>query len=141
VIELVSHSAGKGVRFHKEQAQGILRLRGDEEQLTQVIMTDLERRRKPCRMAAMSGSTARQEDDGITIQVQDQGSGIPEENMDKIFDPFFTTKEHWDPGLASPCPSDRPRSMGGTVTVDQQPIKGTTFSLFFPHITRKDRFK
>lgn len=30
-------------------------------------------------------------DDGI-IEVEDSGSGIPEENIDKIFEPYFTTK-------------------------------------------------
>ncbi len=32
-------------------------------------------------------------DDGIEISVQDTGSGIVSEDMEKIFDPFFTTKE------------------------------------------------
>lgn len=34
VIDLVSHSAGKGIRFHKETPREILRLVGDQEQLT-----------------------------------------------------------------------------------------------------------
>lgn len=38
---------------------------------------------------------SREKDDSevIVLTISDNGTGIPEENIDKIFDPFFTTKE------------------------------------------------
>ena len=33
-----------------------------------------------------------QNEDGTAIEIEDNGSGIPEEAVDRIFDPFFTTK-------------------------------------------------
>jgi two-component system, NtrC family, sensor kinase len=35
----------------------------------------------------------RAEDDGVIIEIQDTGGGIPENIRSRIFDPFFTTKE------------------------------------------------
>jgi len=39
-----------------------------------------------------SGIRLRTGDRAIVVEIQDSGTGIPEEHMQKIFDPFFTTK-------------------------------------------------
>lgn len=39
-------------------------------------------------------STRREAEDKVTLQVSDQGQGIPDEIMEKLGTPFFTTKEN-----------------------------------------------
>jgi len=131
VIDLVSHSAGKGIRFHKEAAHGMPRLLGDEEQLTQVVLNLTLNAAQAMPEGGDVWLTTRQEDDGIAIQIRDQGAGIPEENMDRIFDPFFTTKDTGT-GLGLSVVHQIIAQHGGTVTVTRNQDKGMTFRLFFP---------
>ena len=131
VIDLVSHSAGKGIRFHKETARGAPRLLGDAEQLTQVMLNLTLNAAQAMPEGGDVWLTTRQVDDGIVIQIRDQGAGIPEENFDKIFDPFFTTKSTGT-GLGLSVVHQIVTQHGGTVTVTRNQDKGTTFTLFFP---------
>lgn len=131
VIDLVSHSAGKGIHFHKEIQGRIPSLLGDEEQLTQVMLNLTLNAAQAMPEGGGVWLAAKQVEDGIAIQVRDQGAGIPEENMDKIFDPFFTTKDTGT-GLGLSVVHQIVTQHGGTVTVTRNQDKGMTFSLFFP---------
>jgi len=71
----------------------------------------------------------------VQIEVQDNGSGIPPENLEKIFDPFFTTKKQGT-GLGLATVLAIVRKHGGQIGVDSTVGKGTTFTLFFPQATR-----
>ncbi len=130
-IDLVSHSAGKGIRFHRETAHGVPRLLGDAEQLTQVMLNLTLNAAQAMPEGGDVWLTARQDDDGIVIEIRDQGAGIPEENLDSIFDPFFTTKDTGT-GLGLSVVHQIVTQHGGTVTVTGNQDKGTTFTLFFP---------
>ena len=49
----------------------------------------------PCKPSAESGAvvvSARAEEEGLHLTVEDTGAGIPPEVLEKIFTPFFTTK-------------------------------------------------
>ncbi len=69
----------------------------------------------------------------VMMRVQDNGSGIPPEVLDRIFEPFFTTKELGKgTGLGLSTVLGIVRSHGGFVTVESQPGLGTTFSVYIP---------
>jgi len=69
----------------------------------------------------------------VKISIEDTGTGIKGEDMEKIFDPFFTTK---DPdkgtGLGLSISLRIVESLGGEIKVESQAGKGTTFYIYFP---------
>lgn len=67
----------------------------------------------------------------IKIMISDSGKGIPKENLDKIFDPYFSTKELGS-GLGLAVCYSIVQKHNGSITVQSQKNKGTTFSIYIP---------
>lgn len=71
-------------------------------------------------------------DEQIVVSVEDSGSGIAAENLDRIFEPFFTTKSAVEgTGLGLPVSYGIVRAHGGTITVESVPGK-TVFAVTLP---------
>ncbi len=69
----------------------------------------------------------------VMIEVVDDGTGIPPENMPKVFEPFFTTKEVGKgTGLGLAVCYGIISEHGGRLSVRSNVGKGTTFSIFLP---------
>ena len=85
--------------------------------------------------------SCRQEEDDVIITVQDTGTGIDKENLDKIFNPFFTTKEAGaGTGLGLSIAHHIVTKSGGRILLDSQEGKGTTFTVILPAASQdKDR--
>lgn len=73
------------------------------------------------------------EGDYVEITVEDNGSGMDEEALQKAFDPFFTTKAVGKgSGLGLSMVFGFARQTGGNVTVESELGKGTKIRLYFP---------
>lgn len=68
----------------------------------------------------------------LEIKVEDNGCGIPKENLSKIFDPFFTTKGQKGTGLGLAVIWGIIDNHDGRITVDSEAGKGTTFTIRLP---------
>ncbi len=69
----------------------------------------------------------------VEIVISDTGCGIPEENLGKIFNPFFTTKEvAKGTGLGLSVSLSIVEKHGGTIRVESEVGKGTTFTINLP---------
>lgn len=74
---------------------------------------------------------------GLRIDVQDSGIGIAGDKLEKIFAPFeqadgSTTREYGGTGLGLPISVRLVEMMGGELSVDSSPGKGSTFRVILP---------
>jgi len=76
------------------------------------------------------------EENQIVIRVSDTGKGIPEEIRTKIFEPFFTTKPVGEgSGLGLDIVKKIIEKHKGTIAVDSEVDKGTTFTISLPIVS------
>jgi PAS domain S-box-containing protein len=69
----------------------------------------------------------------VVLQVEDSGTGMPPEIIDKIFDPFFTTKALGKgTGLGLSTTIAIVKSHGGFIRVYSELDKGTRFRVYLP---------
>ncbi len=69
----------------------------------------------------------------VDITVSDTGHGIEKEHLDKIFNPFFTTKEVGKgTGIGLSVVHRIIKNHYGSIKVNSEPGKGTTFNVFLP---------
>lgn len=72
------------------------------------------------------------EEQALRIIVEDTGTGISQENLDKVFDPFFSTKSQQGFGLGLSVSYGIIRNHGGRVDVSSEEGRGTRFCIDLP---------
>jgi PAS domain S-box-containing protein len=76
---------------------------------------------------------------GVQINVEDTGSGIDSDNLNRIFEPFFTTKQTTGTGLGLWVAKEIIEKHGGSISVNSHRSpggeSGTRFSIFLPAAT------
>lgn len=73
----------------------------------------------------------------LIIQVNDTGTGIPDEHLEHIFEPFYTTKPQGT-GLGLAISAHIVTQHAGQVTVDSNPGAGSTFTITLPVSNQND---
>lgn len=68
----------------------------------------------------------------LEIAVSDTGTGIPPEILERIWEPLFTTKGTAGTGLGMPQIDAALIGLGGTVSIETAPGRGTTFRIWLP---------
>lgn len=69
----------------------------------------------------------------VLVHVEDNGAGIPADQLTHIFEPFFSTKgQGKGTGLGLSIVRNLVRSHGGTITVESAPGRGAMFTVALP---------
>jgi CheY-like chemotaxis protein len=72
-------------------------------------------------------------EDGVRVEVQDNGVGIAERNLPRVFDPFFTTADVGEgAGLGLSVAYGIVREHGGRILVSSRLGEGSTFTVELP---------
>jgi signal transduction histidine kinase len=69
--------------------------------------------------------------EAVVMNIEDNGCGIPDDNLKKIFEPFFSTKKNGS-GLGLAVSYSIIRNHHGTINVKSQVGKGSTFTITLP---------
>jgi two-component system, NtrC family, sensor histidine kinase HydH len=103
----------------------------DPEQIRQVLLNLVINAVQSMQAAGTIHLRALRDGDEIRIEVQDEGMGIPDENLERIFDPFFTTRTGGT-GLGLSIAYQIVNRHGGHISARKNAARGMTFSVTLP---------
>jgi len=125
----------KNIRFQLDLDEDLPALRVDQQRMQQVFINIFINAIQAMADEGEIGVRSFMEDRHVRIDVSDTGPGIPPEVIDKIFDPFFTTKEVGKgTGLGLSVVYGIIKKHDGTITAENRPVQGATFSIKLPLI-------
>ncbi len=128
----------RGVRFLVDLPPSAITLYVSQGDLLQVLMNLIRNAIDSMRQEGTIRLTVSQADCHVKIAVTDTGVGISPDVLPHIFDPFFTTKSETDQkgmGLGLSVSQSLVTAMGGTIEVETQYNRGSTFAIVLPRQT------
>jgi signal transduction histidine kinase len=132
VVRLMDSTARKrhvGLRI--AAAPIVTRVHADPDQLKQIVLNLLLNAIEASPAGGEVTLRVRSIGANVVVEVQDQGVGIPPDQLDNIFEPFFTTKETGT-GLGLALVHQMIVEHGGSITVDSEVGRGTVFRVSLP---------
>jgi signal transduction histidine kinase len=114
----------------KTDLQPVPPIKGDPEALQEVFVNLIQNALDAMGDKGELALRTYKDDGHVVAEVSDTGKGIPEEIREKIFDPFYSTR-HEGVGLGLSIVHRIVREHGGSIKVESQVGKGTTFKLQF----------
>jgi signal transduction histidine kinase len=125
------------VRVKEDLDPSLPDLIGSEDKLQQVFINFISNAAEAMGLTddgVLSIKTRHYPDDNkVTFSFQDNGIGIPKENLSRLFEPFFTTKRKGKGvGLGLSVAYGIIEEHGGSINVDSQEGEYTTFNVELP---------
>jgi two-component system NtrC family sensor kinase len=134
--------AKEGIELVRLLAPDLPEIKADPGQLNQILVNLVVNA-----LQSMSGTgritvQTQFSDHNVYLIVEDTGTGMSKEVLDKIFVPFFTTKDvGHGTGLGLPVVYGIVTAHGGTIDIKSEPGRGTRFKIQLPAIEPMDTEK
>lgn len=142
MVLLVSpQSRGKRIEISRQFDRAIGQIWMDSEKIKQVVLNLFSNALDFTPQGGRIGVITRQHlKEGsprtVSIEVNDNGVGIPASDINRVFDPYFTTKHkssmHKGTGLGLFIAYQHVQDHGGTIEVKSKPDAGSSFLITLP---------
>ncbi len=138
VIALTRHLIKtNGVRLRLELDNQLSWASIDQNQMKQVLLNLIHNALQAMpvggELIVSTYGAKRDEHDWIVMSVQDSGVGITPVDQGRVFEPFFTTKsDRGGTGLGLSVTYGIVTDHGGTIEINSEPDKGSTFMVWLP---------
>lgn len=125
------------VSLHLQASTEHLSLHADRDKIKQVLLNLLSNAIKYNRTGGEVILRAAKENGQVYIEVEDNGLGIPEEDLPHLFEKFYRVRQHEGKasgsGLGLALCKQIIQAHGGRIEVKSAIGKGTKFTIFLPH--------
>ena len=122
---------GKSIRFVYRCPNGTKPVSMDREKISRALTNLLHNAIQASPKEKEVRLLVRTEQDIVQLVIEDEGTGIAEEHMDRLFQAFFTTKPHGT-GLGLVITKHIVEQHGGEIKIESTPGNGTRVFLTFP---------
>ncbi len=129
---------GSQITIDADCGSGLPPVRGDAGRLIQVLLSlfgnaheAIVQSQRGGRVTIRAGTAHDAGRGWVTIEIADDGPGIPDMFLERIFDPFFTTKEKGT-GYGLYMAIEIIKEQGGRITARNRPEGGASFTIWLP---------
>jgi PAS domain S-box-containing protein len=122
---------GVKIRFERDLADDCL-VMGDENELFEVALNLIKNAAEALTDDGRIEMSLQTVDTDVVFHISDNGSGIPESNLDKVLEPFWTTKGLQGTGMGLADCESKVRRHGGTISLESREGKGTRVTVRLP---------
>ena len=128
----------RDILVDQELAQGLPRLLLDRAQFKQAFYNIIKNSLQAMRSGGILRIRTEANPTYVVISFIDSGHGIAPEEIGRLFEPYFTTKENGT-GLGLMIVQRIVREHGGTIEVESDKDRGTTFRVKLPVHEKRTR--
>jgi two-component system, cell cycle sensor histidine kinase and response regulator CckA len=129
--KIIPEKDGVTISLTTDLAEGCL-VRGKENELFEVAVNLMKNATEACSKGGKINVRLFADKDHVVFQVQDDGVGIDEANLEKIFQPFWTTKGFQGTGMGLSSSYGIVTRHGGDISAESIESRGTTFTVTLP---------